>query len=156
MTKRKSPSVEENRSRRISSTPLKSSSQFVGLGQIVKNHLPLFKPSSEDHSSSGQTARMWLSVRLGECLSELAFYSKNDSFKEEDEWRIYAPSENLEFRVSLGNIIPYTTVDMSSRKNKELMPIQEIILGPRNNRLDAERVLMYMASEYGYGHGGIN
>jgi len=30
---------------------------------------------------------------------------------------------------------------------KELMPIQEIILGPKNDRLDTERVMMYMASE---------
>ena len=129
---------------------------FIGLGNIVKDHLPVFEPSPEYHSSSGQTARIWLSVRLGECLTELAFYSKHDSFKEEDEWRIYASSADLEFRVSQGRIIPYTTVDMSSRKDEELMPIEEIILGPRNNRLDAERVLMYMASEYGYGHGGIS
>lgn len=129
---------------------------FVGLGNIVKDHLRLFELSPEDQSSSGQTARNWLSVRLGECLTELAFYSKHDSFKEEDEWRIYASSADLEFRVSQGRIIPYITVDMSSRQNAKLMPIKEIILGPRNDRLDAERVLMYMASEYGYGNGGIN
>lgn len=129
---------------------------FLGLGNIVKNHLALFKRSSRDYASSGQTARMWLSVRLGECLNELAFQSKDDSFKEEDEWRLYVPSRKFEFRVSNANIVPYTTVDVSSPKEKELMPIQEIILGPRNDRLDTERVLMYMADEYGYGHAGIN
>ena len=127
---------------------------FLGLGNIVKNHLALFKRSPEDYSS-GQTARSWLSVRLGECLSVLAFQSKDDSFKEEDEWRLYASSEKFEFRVSNGKIVPYTTVDMSSREDNQLMPVREIILGPRNDRLDTERVLMYMASEYGYGHGGI-
>jgi hypothetical protein len=64
----------------------------------------------------------------------------NDSFKEEDEWRLYAPSDKLEFRVSNGRIVPYTTVDMSSRENNQLMPVRVIILGPRNDRLDTERV----------------
>ena len=129
---------------------------FNGLGDIVKGHLRLFDPSPEDYGSNGQTARIWLSVRLGECLYELAPYTKHESFKQEEEWRIYASCHDMEFRVSRGSIVPYTTIDMRSKENDELMPIEEIIIGPKNNRLDAERVLLYMASKYGYGIGRIS
>jgi hypothetical protein len=88
-------------------------------------------------------------------LTELAPSCKHDSFKEEEEWRIYAHGGDMQSRASLGKIVPYQTVDVTSVEDERLMAIEEIITGPKNNRLDSERSLMYLASAYGYGHSGI-
>jgi len=130
-------------------------SLFEGLGAILKPHIRLFGPSTERLSNTTAHPRTWLSVRLSEALYELTIQCKHHSFREEKEWRIQPAATSTQFRISRGRLVPYTVLDMTSTSSDRLMPIEEIVIGPKANRLDTERVLMYLGEEYGYGHSGF-
>ena len=104
---------------------------------------------------SGQTIGEWLSLRLSECLFELTYECKDRSFREEHEWRIFANKGETCFRVSVGKIVPYRELDVASINNANLMPVNEIVMGPLLNPPDTERALTYIADQHGYGHAGI-
>src|ERR1019366_636785 len=127
---------------------------FQGLAQRIEPFLGSLDTTGWMHGNGGQTARTWLSIRLSECLADLASESKHRSFSEEKEWRVIAPKGETLFRASRGQVVPYRMLNMTSTDN-ELMPIERIVVGPKANWRDAERVLMYIADHYGYGHSGI-
>lgn len=128
---------------------------FGGLSLRIEPYLDTLDSTGWTYDSGSQTARTWLGVRLSECLAELSFESKHASFFEEREWRIIAPKSEIQFRASRGQVVPFRLLDVTSVDDDRLMPIERIVVGPKANWEDAERVLMYMADHYGYGHSGI-
>ncbi len=128
---------------------------FEGMATRIKPYLHLFKLNKEKAGPFFSEARRWLSLRFSEALIELAFQCKHRSFREEKEWRIRATEKNVQFRSSHGRIVPYTSLDMTSITDNKLMPVERIVMGPKLHRQDTERVLMYLAEEYGYGHSGF-
>ena len=92
-------------------------------------------------------------MRFGECLLELVEEVKNSSFSEEDEWRLYATNQSVDFRVSDERIVPYRQVDLSSRDDPSTLPIAEIVIGPRRDYDEAVMSLMTYTSTLGYGTG---
>ncbi|HEX3153201.1 MAG TPA: DUF2971 domain-containing protein [Candidatus Angelobacter sp.] len=128
---------------------------FYGLGAIIKPYLPIFGAPGEKLRYDSSQPRTWLSVRLSEALYEITIQCKHRSFQEEKEWRITTAANSTQFRSSRGRIVPYTILDMTSSENHSLMPIEKIVIGPKADRLDTERVLMYLGEEYGYGHSGF-
>lgn len=130
-------------------------SLFEGLGGIIEPYIKLFGTPGERLTYDISQPRTWLSVRFSEALYELTVQCKHRGFQEEKEWRIQTQSTSTQFRSSRGRLVPYTVLDMTSVDSDRLMPIEEIVIGPKANRLDAERALMYLGEEYGYGHSGF-
>lgn len=98
----------------------------------------------------------WLQLRMSEFLHEFAFECKHPAFHEEREWRIMFDGGDLRFRAAGNRLVPYTTLDMSSVSNPNLMPVREIVIGPCAEAFASERVLTYLAESLGYGHSGIS
>lgn len=101
------------------------------------------------------TARQWVGLRFAECIAELSFETKDASFRDEREWRIYARDGDYQYRATPRGIVPYRLLDMREAQSGS-MPLKRIIIGPLLDELDTTRVLMYLASDHGYGHGGID
>lgn len=127
---------------------------------LIDDLLDRFKPIIADHLDILDTTgwgtvhtRNWLSMRFGECLLELVEEVKNSSFSEEDEWRLYATNQSVDFRVSDERIVPYRQVDLSSRDDPSTLPIAEIVIGPRRDYDEAVMSLMTYTSTLGYGTG---
>ena len=76
-------------------------------------------------------------------LIELALRCKDESFREEREWRIQASSGAIQFRSSKGRIAPYKLIDVTSVENDQLMPIVRVVMGPKADKLATERALMF-------------
>lgn len=96
-------------------------------------------------------ARNWLSLQFGECLLELAEEVKDSAFSEESEWRLYGSQQKIQFRVSQDRIVPYQELDLSSQVEPGLLPIGEIIVGPRLDFDEAFASLITYSSTLGYG-----
>lgn len=115
---------------------------------IIEPHLNILDNTGTDR----QSARNWLSMRFGECLFELVEEIKHPAFIEEDEWRLYPTSHDaVRYRVSQDRVVPYVEIDLSSSKNPNLMPIVEIVVGPRLDYREALASLMTYTSSLGYG-----
>ena len=97
-----------------------------------------------------QSARNWLSMRFGECLFELSNEVKHPAFAEEAEWRLYAGTDEIKFRVSADRIVPYIELDLTSVDDGELMPIREITIGPRLDYAEATNSLTRFTNSLGY------
>lgn len=100
------------------------------------------------------TIQQWLGLRAAECVMELAFEAKDRSFRDEQEWRIYAREGEVRFRATPRGIVPYRNLDMTEVSSSR-MPLKTIVMGPKLDSRDTERVLMYLAEAHGYGHAGI-
>lgn len=99
-----------------------------------------------------QSARNWLSMRFGECLFELVDEVKDPTFSEEREWRLYADSyANVDFRASNNRIVPYIQLDLSSSETPSILPIEEIVIGPKLDFDEAVMSLTTFTSTLGYG-----
>jgi hypothetical protein len=97
----------------------------------------------------------WIGLRINELLAEWSFQFKDSSFSEECEWRIIASkSKPIDFRSSLGRVVPYLQVDMTAIDGA-LMPVSRIYLGPKQDETEAARAPAYVFNRYGYGHDGI-
>ncbi len=129
---------------------------FLGFAERIQPYLDQLDSTGWTSDHGDQILREWLSVRMSECLGELTMECKHSSFAEEQEWRIYAAPSQMQFRVSGGRIVPFKQIDMSSATNPNLMPITRIVVGPKADWRATERVLMYIADQYGYGHSGLN
>ncbi len=96
-------------------------------------------------------ARNWLSMRFGECLLEMADEVKDPAFVEEKEWRLYGASQDIQFRVSEDRIVPYQQLDISAAEDPKLLPIGEIVVGPRLDFDEAVVSLTTYGFSLGYG-----
>lgn len=106
-------------------------------------------------SRSPDSLSSWVGLRINELLAEWSFQFKDGSFSEECEWRIIASkSKPIEFRSSLGRVVPYLQVDMTAI-DSALMPISRIYVGPKQDETEAVRALGYVFGRYGYGNDGI-
>jgi hypothetical protein len=129
------------------------------LASLVDDLFSRFKPIIEPHLQildqtgwNRQSARDWLSMRFGERLFNLVDEIKHPAFLEEDEWRLYANSQDtVRFRVSQDRIVPYVELDLSSSAEPTVMPIAEIVIGPRIGYDEAVMSLMTFTSSLGYG-----
>ena len=101
------------------------------------------------------TTRQWLGLRFGECIADLAFESKDVTFRDEKEWRIYANAGDLQFRATPRGIVPYRSLDARAVGSNR-MPLKRIVMGPKLDPLQTTRVLMYLTESQGYGHGGVD
>lgn len=97
----------------------------------------------------------WVQLRISEFLHEFTLECKHPAFHEEREWRIMTTKGPLLFRAGGGRLIPYKKLDMTSVDADTLMPIEEIVIGPRAHPKESERALTYIADSLGYGHSGI-
>lgn len=125
---------------------------FENFGRLIASSIDDF---DETDVHFGNKNNEFLSLRFNECLYEMAYCFKHEAFQEEREFRIYARNSDQKFRVSNNKIVPYVELDMC-RADNDLMPIAEIVFGPRLNAEDTGRVVMYLAEKYGYGYSGIN
>jgi len=127
--------------------------------ELLQNFTRLADPYLDASDATGwrggSTTRDYMSVRLSECLMDLAFESKHPSFVTEREWRVYCENGPILFRARQGQIVPYRELDITSNERPDLIAVEEIVMGPRLTPLDTERVLTYIADTYGYGHAGI-
>jgi hypothetical protein len=99
-----------------------------------------------------QSARNWLSMRFGECLFQLNEEVKHPAFVEEAEWRLYANDPYVrKFRVSADRIVPYVELDLASSEDSKIMPIREIVIGPRLDYEEAVNSLTTFTNSLGYG-----
>lgn len=96
-------------------------------------------------------ARNWLSMRFGECLLDMADEVKDSAFVEEKEWRLYGVSQDVQYRVSADRIVPYQQLDLTAATNPKLLPIGEIVIGPRLDFKEAVVSLTTYGSSFGYG-----
>jgi hypothetical protein len=121
---------------------------FARFEPIVETHLQIL-----DNTGWGrQSARNWLSMRFGECLLEMAEEIKHPAFAEEREWRLYAHQNgDAQFRVSQDRIVPFKQIDLSSIENSQVLPIEEIVIGPRLDFDEAVVSLTTFTSTLGYG-----
>ncbi|MBR0706115.1 DUF2971 domain-containing protein [Bradyrhizobium liaoningense] len=101
------------------------------------------------------TFESWVQLRISEFLHEVAFECKHPAFHEEREWRIMALRGEVRYRASANRLVPYRVLDMTSAQDEKLMPIEEIVIGPRAPAMESTRVLTYLADSLGYGHSGI-
>jgi hypothetical protein len=91
-------------------------------------------------------------MRFGECLFELIDEIKHPAFVEEDEWRLYANSrDSVRYRVSQDRIVPYVELELNSSAEPTVMPIAEIVIGPRLDYDEAMMSLTAFTSSLGYG-----
>ena len=127
---------------------------------LIDELIASFIPAIADHldilDSTGWGtvhARNWLSLRFGECLLQLVEEVKDPAFVEEKEWRLYGHSQDIEFRVSADRIVPYQKLDLSSAARPGLLPIGEIVVGPRLEYDEAVVSLTTYGSTLGYGTG---
>ncbi len=126
---------------------------------LVDDLFSRFKPIIEPHLSildqtgwDRQSARNWLSMRFGECLFDLVDEIKDPAFAEEHEWRLYANSrDTVRHRVSQDRIVPYVELELTSSAEPTVMPIAEIVIGPRLDYDEAMMSLTTFTSSLGYG-----
>ena len=80
-------------------------------------------------------------------LKELAPYMKNQTFKEESEWRIIAkdPEKDIQFRTAVSHYIPYIILPIL-KENKEI--ISEIIIGPNANEERSINSIQLLLEKY--------
>jgi hypothetical protein len=122
---------------------------FARFAPVIANHLGIL-----DSTGWGTVhTRNWLSMRFGECLLGMAEEVKHAAFAEEKEWRLYGRGQDVDFRVSLDRIVPYKQLDLTSHSRPGLLPIGEIVIGPRLNYDEAVMSLMSYGSALGYGTG---
>jgi len=126
------------------------------IGDLIERFAPAIAAHLDILDTTGWSTvhtRNWLSMRFGECLLDLVEEVKDASFAEEKEWRLYASCQKTEFRVSADRIVPYRLLDLSSSDEPEMLPIGEIVIGPRLDFNEAAMSLMTYTSTLGYGTG---
>jgi hypothetical protein len=142
----------------------------IGLSQVFyKKEMQvsyLDKQITECHDNTASPT----SERARQCydfILRAALVSKNPAFQEEGEWRIIwlpkgdpvpteggAELQGPKFRVRGGRVIPYYEL-RCNRMPKEIMPIKEVVLGPKNpHRGDWQDIARLLVS-HGHDVSGI-
>jgi len=81
---------------------------------------------------------------VGNYLLQSVIRFKNPAYQEEREWRlVYFPSAGIEFRISVGRIVPYIKVPFA------LEAIQRVRLGPRCSNRDRRVLANYFTDACG-------
>ncbi|SFJ70305.1 Protein of unknown function [Bosea sp. OK403] len=123
-------------------------------GKIVRALTPI-EGAFARYGYPSMTFDAWLQLRMSEFLHEVAFECKHPAFHEEREWRILASGGDIRFRASNNRIAPYKSLDMSSSVTPSLMPVKQIVIGPRADKVESLKALTFLSDALGYGHSGI-
>lgn len=102
---------------------------------------------------------------LSRILVQLTLLFKDSAFKNEEEWRVVKTRgsqeavgkkavENVSFRTSSSKLIPYLELDFSSREHPEVIPLKELILGPKHRNTNALSSLKMFLLRLGYNQYG--
>jgi hypothetical protein len=127
---------------------------FSRFKPMVEPHLQILDQTGWDRLS----ARYWLSLRFGECMFDLVEEIKHPAFVEEDEWRLYAnemlyanSGKTVKYRVSQDRIVPFVELELCSSAKPTVMPVAEIVIGPRLDYAEAVMSLTSFTYSLGYG-----
>lgn len=89
----------------------------------------------------------------------IACLLKNPHFKEEKEWRlIYIPSRNtsnngnieIDYRVKDNVVIPYVKMDITQEIPEHIIPIKDILIGPKLDEIKVKIGLEMLLKDYRY------
>ncbi len=87
-------------------------------------------------------------------INYLPLLFKNPFSKEENEWRFFQirnpKNNNIEFRNAGNEIKPYAVFDFRMSEQESLMPIKEIIYGPKLDEIKSNEVFEKLLTKYGY------
>lgn len=97
---------------------------------------------------------------LSEIIWQLTLFYKHSAFKNEQEWRVVKNKwgrnvlngvnqdalQGVKFRTSNNQLVPYLELDFSSNENRNILPIEKIILGPKHDQRSLNSLKMYLES----------